>query len=171
VVVAAAAGSTGVIIGAGLVAVGGLSGWGATGAAGVVPEAAGAALVSEVVVAAAAGSTGVIIDAGLVSAGGGVAGVVCVGIVAAGGLCGSGATGAGGSGVGSGVVASVAGVVAAGAVGEVTVFAGTVLVTLVADLSGCTTTAPEGVTRTGGAWVCVWFNSFSFCSKAPRAAA
>ena len=143
----------------------------ATDAAGVVSETAGAALVSEVVVAAAAGSTGVIVGAGLVSAGGGVAGVVSVGMVAAGGLCGSGATGAAGIGVGSGVVASVAGVVAAGAVGVVTVFAGTVLVTLVADLSGCTTTAPEGVTRTGGAWVCVWSNSFSFCSKASRAAA
>ena len=170
----AAAGASGSTCGggvAGVVSAGGLSGSGATGATGVVPEAAGAALVSEVVVAVAAGSTGVIIGAGLVSAGGGVAGVVSVGIVAAGGLCGSGATGAAGRGVGSGVVASVAGVVAAGAVGEVTVFAGTVLVILVADLSGCTTTAPEGVTRTGGAWVCVWSNSFIFCSKAARAAA
>ena len=123
-IVAAAAGSTGVIIGAGLVSAGGgvagviSAGIVATGAAGVVPEAAGAALVSEVVVAAAAGSTGVIIGAGLVSAGGGVAGVISAGIVAAGGLCGSVATCAAGVGatafgagatLGLGVIVVVAG--------------------------------------------------------------
>jgi hypothetical protein len=123
-------------------------------------------LVSEVIVAAAVGSTGVIIGAGLVSAGGGVAGVT-----SAGGFFGLGATGAAGVVLEAAGTALVAEVIVAGAVGEITVFAGTVLVTLVADLSGCTTTAPEGVTRTGGAWVCVVSNSFSFCSKAARAAA
>jgi hypothetical protein len=146
-------------VSAGIVSVGGLCGSGATGAAGVVPEAAGAALVSEVVVAAAAGSTGVIIGASLVSAGGDVAGVSSVGIVAAGGLCGSGATGTAGVGVGSGVVAVAAGV---------GVCAGTVLVM---GWLGCTSTAPEGMTTTGDAWVCCVSNSLIFCSKAPRAAA
>jgi hypothetical protein len=170
VIVAAAAGSTGAIIGAGLVSAGGgvaglvsaagLSGSGATGAAGVVPETAGVALVSEVVVAAAAGSAGVIVGAGLVSADGGVAGLISVGIVAA------GATGATSIGVGSFVVVVAAGIVALAA--GVVALAGTVLV---AGLLGGTFAAPAGVTTTGGGWV--WFVSISliFCSKAARAAA
>jgi hypothetical protein len=46
--------------------------------------------------------------------------------------------------------------------------AGTVLVM---GWLGCTSTAPEGMTTTGGAWVCCVSNSLIFCSKAPRAAA
>jgi hypothetical protein len=47
----------------------------------------------------------------------------------------------------------------------------TVLVTLVADLPGCTTTALEFVSKASGGWVCELFSSFNCCSKAARAAA
>jgi hypothetical protein len=161
------------LVSAGIVSAAGLSGSGATGVAGIVLEAAGAALVSEAVVAAAAGSAGVIVGAGLVSAGGGVAGLVSVGIVAAGGFCDLGATGATDIGVGPFVVAVAAGIVALAA-GVVVLAAGVVVLAgtvLVVSLLGCAFTAPGEVTTTGGAWVCCLSNSLIFCSKAARAAA
>jgi hypothetical protein len=103
------------------------------------------------VVGAAAGwvSAGVGV-AGAFSTGGGVA---AAGVAAAGGFCGSDAMGA------TGVVAVAAGVGA---------WAGMVLVM---GWLGCTSTAPEGMTTTGGAWVCCLSNSAIFWSKAARRAA
>ena len=129
---------------------------------------AGAALGSDVVGAAAGWVSAGVGVAGAFSTGGGVA---AAGVAAAGGFCGSDATGATGAGAaafdsgaagaapGSGVVAVAAGVGA---------WAGMVVVM---GWLGCTSTAPEGMTTTGGAWVCCLSNSAIFWSKAARRAA
>ncbi len=108
--------------------------------------------------------------AGLTAAGATAAGVATAGMTGA-GMTGAGATGTGTTATGATTAGAATGVFATGAVCGVTAFWGIGAVTLVADLTGCSATATEGVFVAGSDWICKSSGWFSDCSKAARAAA